>query len=241
MPYTILIVDDDKEFRAEFREILEEEYEVLEAASGEEAVRIIKKPHMIDLTILDVKMPGMQGTEVLMQLKQLEPGLIIVIYTGYASRDIIVESLRKHADDFLEKPIKIEITLKRIKELLERKQNAGKNVIDKLKFYIEKNYEKNIRLKEAAGLVCLSPKYVSKIFKQDTGIGFNTYKIKLKMDKAKELLCLPEYNINEIAFLIGYLNVESFIRIFKKLVGFTPSEYRQQSIKDTRVGSPGIS
>lgn len=228
MAYTVLIVDDDKNFRSEFREILEEEYDVFEAASGEEAIEIIKKPNIIDLAILDIKMPGIQGTEVLKQLKQLEPGLSIIIFTGYGSKDVIIESLRRHADDFLEKPIKIETTLKRIKELLVNKQSQVKGVIERLKYFIEKNFHKKIGLKDAANVVCLSPKYISKIFKEETGIGFNEYKIRLKMDKAKELLGNNTNNINEIAYKIGYLNVESFVRKFKKLEGFTPSEYRRK-------------
>ncbi|MBN2531507.1 MAG: response regulator [Spirochaetales bacterium] len=228
MSYAVLIVDDNKDFRSEFREILEKEYDVFEAASGEEAIEIIKKPNIIDLAILDVRMPGIQGTEVLKQLKQMEPDLIIIILTGYGSKDVIIESLRKHADDFFEKPLKIETTFKRIKELLDNKQNEVKGVIEKLKYFVEKNFHKEISLKDASTVVCLSPKYISKIFKEKTGIGFNEYRIKLKMDKAKELLNIHTYNINEIAYKIGYLNVESFIRIFKKLEGFTPSEYRQK-------------
>ncbi|MBN1409346.1 MAG: response regulator transcription factor [Spirochaetales bacterium] len=231
MPYAILIVDDDKEFRSEFRDILEEEYDVFEAACGEEAIEIISKPNIIDLVILDVKMPGLQGTEVLKKLKALEKDLGIVILTGYSSKDIIIDSLRKHADDFLEKPLNIETAVKRIRQLLEVKQNNIKSIIDRLKFFIQKNYYKKISLKEASNVVCLSPKYVSKIFKDKAGIGFTEYKIKLKMEKAKELLGSSDYNINEIAHKTGYLNVESFVKVFKNLEGFTPSEYRRKILK----------
>ncbi|MBN2439933.1 MAG: response regulator transcription factor [Spirochaetales bacterium] len=231
MAYTILIVDDNKSFRSEFRDILEEEYDVLEAADGQEAIDIIKKPNMIDLAILDFKMPGIQGTEVLKQLKELEPGLIIIILTGYSSKELIIESLQKHADDFLEKPLNIEKTLNRIKHLLDTKQNDVKGVIEKLKYFVEKNFHKDAGLTEASEVVCLSPKYISKIFKEETGIGFNEYKLTLKMDKARELLSSHEYNINEIAGKTGYLNVESFVRIFKKMTGVTPSEYREKILK----------
>jgi len=228
MPYAVLLVDDDKEFRSEFREILEAEYDVFEATSGEEAIGIIKKPHLIDLAVLDLKMPGIQGTEVLQQLKELEPELITIILTGYSSKELIIESLRKHADDFMEKPIKMEAALDRIRQLLNTKQNGIKSGIEKLKHFIEKNLNKEIGLKEASNVVCLSPKYISKIFKEKTGIGFNQYKLKLKVEKAKELLESSAYNINQIADKVGYLNVESFVRIFKNLTGFTPSEYRQK-------------
>ena len=78
MPYKIMIVDDDKHFRSEFREILEYEYEVIEASNGEEAIKIIKKPNMVDLIVLDVKMPGIIGTEVLKQIKEIDPHIFII-------------------------------------------------------------------------------------------------------------------------------------------------------------------
>lgn len=228
MPNTVLIVDDDRAFRSEFREILEDDYDVVEAADGEEAIAIIEKPNLIDLAILDVRMPGIRGTEVLKRLKQLQPGLLIVIFTGYGSKDVILESLRIHADDFLEKPIKIEATLQRIKQLLDGKQDEVRGVIEKLKYFLEKNFHKDMSLKEASGVVCLSPKYVSRIFKEMTGTGFNEYKLMLKMNKAKELLGSRACNINEIAYKTGYHNVESFVRKFKAVTGCTPTEYRKK-------------
>lgn len=235
MPYRILIVDDDNDFRSEFREILEDEYEVLEASDGEAAIEMLKKPNITDLVLLDVKMRGLQGTDVLKKLKEMDPGLIIVIITGYGSKDVIVESLRGHADDFLEKPVNIEKTLKLIESLLEKKQKEVKGIIEKLKYFIEKNFHKNINLKEASDVVCLSPKYISRIFKDNTGMGFNVYKLKIKMSRAKELLCTTEYNINEISYKTGYLNVESFIRIFKKIEGITPTQYRHSArVRNTK-------
>lgn len=228
MAYTVLIVDDDKYFRAEFRSILEGEYEVLEASDGAEALRLISNPHIIDLVLLDVKMPGLQGTEVLKCIKELDPELMIIIFTGYGTRDVIIESLRRHADDFLEKPLKIDLTLQRIRQLLANKQHNIKGIIAKLKYFVEKNFQKEIGLKQASEIVCLSPKYISKIFKEETGIGFSEYKLRLRIEKAKELMSLQIYNINEIAGKVGYLNVESFVRIFKNQEGMTPSEYKHK-------------
>jgi CheY-like chemotaxis protein len=57
MPYTILLVDDDNEFREEFKDLLED-YTVIEAANGQAALDILKAPNAVDLVILDVMMPG---------------------------------------------------------------------------------------------------------------------------------------------------------------------------------------
>ncbi|MEJ2664895.1 MAG: response regulator [Spirochaetia bacterium] len=230
MPYTILIVDDDRIFRSEFREVLEDKYEVLEAAGGEQALEILSQPNIVDLVLLDIKMPGMQGTEVLSKIKSISPSVLIVMLTGYGTKEIIIESLRSHADDFLEKPLQIQSALQRINKLLGTKQKYVAGVINKIKYAIEKNFHKNISLKQASEIVCLSPKYISRIFKEHTGVGFNEYKLELKVTRAKELLQGTDLNINQISDRIGYMNVESFIRIFKRITGYTPTSYRNKKI-----------
>ncbi len=230
MPYTILIVDDDRIFRSEFREVLEDKYEVFEAAGGEQALEILSQPNIVDLVLLDIKMPGMQGTEVLSKIKSISPSVLIVMLTGYGTKEIIIESLRAHADDFLEKPLQIQSALQRINKLLGTKQKYVAGVINKIKYAIEKNFHKNISLKQASEIVCLSPKYISRIFKEHTGVGFNEYKLELKVTRAKELLQGTDLNINQISDRIGYMNVESFIRIFKRITGYTPTSYRNKKI-----------
>lgn len=227
-----MIVDDDKDFRSVFKETLEEEYDVIEAANGNEAILKMKAPDIIDLVVLDIKMPGPQGTEVLKQIKEINPDVFVIMLTGYSDEEAILESLRWHADDYLKKPIKVEKTLETIRRLLSKKNDRVSGIIEKLKYFIEKNYHKEINLKEASNIACLSPKYVSRIFKDSVGMGFNEYKLKLRMDRAMELLDNPDLNINEIAYKVGYQNVESFVRIFKKLQKCTPTEYR---IRDKKL------
>jgi two-component system, response regulator YesN len=223
-----MIVDDDRDFRTEFREILEDEYEIMEAANGEEAIQIMQEPNIIDLIVMDVRMPGIQGTEALKKIKEINPNVYIIMLTGYSQKDVIIESLRGHADDYMEKPVKIDRILTMIKNLLDEKQKEVTGIIGKLKYFIEKNYHKDISLKEASNVICLSPKYISRIFKEKLGIGFIDYKLQLRIEKSKELLDDSDLNINEIAYNIGYQNVESFVRIFKKIEKCTPTEYRQR-------------
>jgi AraC-like DNA-binding protein len=78
----------------------------------------------------------------------------------------------------------------------------------------------------------LSPKYLSKIFKEQTGICFNEYKLNVKMKYAKELLVNTGYNIDQIAYKLGYKKVESFNKIFKKITHLTPTKFRSQMKKD---------
>lgn len=246
MPYNILLVDDDKEFRDEFRDYLED-YQVIEASNGEEALKLLKKPNVIDLVIMDVMMPGLRGTEVLKEIRRIDPDLGIVILTGYSSEGVAIEALKGHADDYIQKPLDIDKTKEIIERLLETKKVKGdidtngiKGKIERVKDFAKRNYHKKVCLKDAAGAVFLSPKYLSRIFKQRTGKSFSEYKLKIKIEKAKELLSTTGYNVNQIAEKLGYENVESFIRFFKKLAKYTPTEYRKKIQRKNKILSKSV-
>lgn len=230
----ILIVDDDQEFREELKDALEE-YGVIEASSGMAALELLRRANEIEVVILDVMMPGPSGTEILEEIRKTDPDLGIIILTGHSSKDIAIEALKGHADDFLEKPVDIDVLKETIEKLLTSKGGKPdstvlglKGKIDKVKGFIERNCYKKITLKEAAESVYLSPKYLSRAFKEHAGVGFNKYKLKIKMSKAKELLAGSGYNVNQLSDKLGYENAESFIRQFKKLTKFTPTEFRKK-------------
>jgi two-component system response regulator YesN len=232
MPYNILLVDDDAEFRREFCDAFSE-YGVIQASGGEEALRILKKPNEIDIAVLDVMMPGLKGTEVLSIIKQDNPGLPVVILTGRSTKEIAVEALKGRADDYLEKPVDVEETGEIIKRILHKNflnghTDAGDidGKIERVKEYILRNCDKKITLKDAAGLVCLSQKYLSRVFEQKTGKTFMNFKTCVKI-KYSEKLFKRRFNINQAAERTGYENVESFIRAFKKVRGVTPSIFRK--------------
>lgn len=246
MPYNILLVDDDRIFREELSELMED-FNVIGAGSGREALDILGRPHEIDLVLLDVKMPGSDGTEILPRIKEISPGLPVVMLTGYGSKEIAIKSLKGNADDFIEKPIDIDRTERLIMDLILGEggpnkafsdDTAGK--IEHVKEFLERNYHKKISLSDAADLVCLSPKYLSRIFKEQTGSGFSEYRLRIKVDKAREILASSGKSISRIAFDLGYLNVESFIRVFKRYAGCTPAEYRRRIREgDEELDRPG--
>ena len=234
MSYQILLVDDDEVFMDEFSELLED-YEIVKAFNGEQALNLLKKPNEIDLVILDVNMPGLNGTEVLKKIKNMDTNLPVIILTGYSTKDIAIEALKGRADYYIEKPSQIPQVKDIIQRLLNKKdgvdylhQSGLKSKIERVMSFAERNNNKKIKLNDVAKLVFLSPKYLSRIFKQKTGNGFNQFKLSLRMKRAKELLDNTEYTIDQIAYDVGYQNAESFIRMFKKINGMTTTEYRNR-------------
>lgn len=234
MPEKILVVDDDPDLRSELSDFLEG-YQVVEASSGTEALKLLDKANDIDLVILDVNMPGPSGTDVLMELRKTDPDLGIIILTGHSSKEVAIEALKGRADDYLEKPLDIARIKEVIEKVLEKKRGGGeissndiKGKIEKVKRFVERNTFKKTTLKDAAEAICLSTKYLSRIFKETTGMSFSEYRLKIKTEGAKQLLLKSGYNINQISDKLGYENVESFIRMFKRFTGLTPREYRDK-------------
>lgn len=236
-PEKILLVDDDSVFRSEFKDCFSE-YGIKEASSAEEALAILKKPNIVDLIILDVRMQGMSGLEALDKAKKLCPDAAIIISTGYSSKDTALEALRGHADEYIEKPLDIEKTKAVIEKLLEQKSDQAdisscdiKDKVEKVKRFIERNCAKKVSLNDAANVVYLSSKYLSRAFKQHAGVGFSDYRLNLKINKAKELLEKTGYKIDQISDRLDYQNTESLIRQFKKFTGLTPTQYRKKIAK----------
>lgn len=101
---TILITDDEKSIRNALKEILEfEDYKTLEAKNGQQALDIVKEGN-VDLIMLDIKMKGMDGIEVLEKLKDLKPEIPVIMISGHGTIKIAVEATKNGAFDFLEKP-----------------------------------------------------------------------------------------------------------------------------------------
>ncbi len=102
----ILVIDDEAVIRDSCRRILASEgCEVITAANGEEGLAAIQRdPQGFAVVLLDLKMPGTDGMEVLEQAKGANPALLIVVITGYATVDSAVEAMKKGAYDFIAKP-----------------------------------------------------------------------------------------------------------------------------------------
>jgi two-component system response regulator YesN len=95
------------------------------------------------------------------------------------------------------------------------------------KQYVADHFTDHIELETVALTVYLSPAYLGILFKKETGITFSEYLVQFRIERAKELLKNINYNINEIARLVGYKDAKYFSKLFKKEVGLTPTEFRR--------------
>ena len=135
----ILVIDDEKPIRNTLKEILEyEDHQVEIASDGFEGLEKAKE-NTYDIILCDIKMPNMDGIEVLEKLEEVSPDVPVVMISGHGSVETAVEALKKGAYDFIEKPLELNRLLVTIRNALEKKDLVIET--KKLKRKVSKTYD----------------------------------------------------------------------------------------------------
>lgn len=117
-----------------------------------------------------------------------------------------------------------------LQRIREQREQQTINVMDKAKQYIGLHFTEELSLEETAEHVHLNPHYFSKVFKQQAGATFIDYLTGLRIEKAKQLISsADELALKEVCFEVGYKDPNYFSRVFKRVTGLTPTEYRSQA------------
>jgi two-component system sensor histidine kinase/response regulator len=116
---TLLIVDDEEGPRQSLRVVFKDDYELLLACNGHEALELARK-HKINAAVLDIRMTGMSGTEVLEKIKLIQPSIEVIMLTAYETVDTIRQALRLGACDYINKPFDVTGIRKAVSTAMER-------------------------------------------------------------------------------------------------------------------------
>ena len=135
----ILVIDDQRSIRNTLKDILElEGYEVELAENGKDGIEIFLESKY-DLVLSDIKMPEMDGLEVLSKIMEVHSDVPVVMISGHGNIDTAVESIKKGAYDFIEKPLDLNRLLITVKNALEKKELVVET--KKLKKKVARRYE----------------------------------------------------------------------------------------------------
>lgn len=135
----ILVIDDERSIRTTLKEILEyEKYQVDLAENGQQGIDLIRK-NEYDIVLCDIKMPGMDGIEVLEKIQILTPDSPVVMISGHGNIDTAVESIKKGAFDFIEKPLDLNRLLITIRNAMDKSNLITETKV--LKKKVNKKYE----------------------------------------------------------------------------------------------------
>jgi AraC-like DNA-binding protein/ligand-binding sensor protein len=113
-------------------------------------------------------------------------------------------------------------------KILTEEKHAESPLVKKVRTFLENRYHGPVMLEEVAKAMRYSTFYFCKLFKKATGITFTDFLNRVRVEKAKNLLENPHLRVNEVAFEVGFQSLPHFNRVFRKIVGVSPSEFREK-------------
>ena len=222
---------------------------VVEASNGAQALEAVER-YDPSLIITDLKMPVMDGLEMLRQLRERGNNAFVIILTAYDSFSYAQTALRLGAVDFLLKPFhdgELEQAVTRLKQRMDRAGQGGekgpaplplpelkkgdksKYVLEAMAYIGEHYHEPNIGVAAIAQHLGISEGHLSHTFKKETDYTLLNYLTRYRIHRAMELLRDCRLKVYEVAEQVGYRDIAYFSATFKKLVGMSPSEYQDVS------------
>ncbi|MCI9061225.1 MULTISPECIES: response regulator [Romboutsia] len=155
---------------------------------------------------------------------------------NYINESKLIKNLSIYLENVIKKNTIDEIQFELISMIkfmhtkLDNTQESISPVIIKLLNHIEKNYQKDLNLKEISDSLNINSIYLGQLFQKEIGILFSDYINNFRINKAKDLLVNTSLKVSEIGELVGYYNKNYFYRKFKSIVGITPSEWRKLNL-----------
>ena len=212
-----------------------------EAANGEEALEAAAR-YAPSLIITDLKMPKMDGIEMLRQLRERGCQAPAIILTAYDSFEYARSAMRLGSVDFLLKPfhdgeleesvlaLKRKLEENRVHEVeLPKRGGQSRYVLSAMDFIAENYPNPNLTVGMIAGQLGLSEGHLSHLFKKETDSTLLSYLTRYRIHKSMELLRDCRRKVYEVAEQVGYRDVAYFSAIFKKVTGISPSEYQDSA------------
>jgi len=127
----VLLVDDEVEFVETFSERLTmRDLKISKAFNGEEALQVLAKTHDLEVVILDVKMPGMDGIETLAEIKKKFPLVEVIMLSGHSTVESAIEGMKKGAFDYLMKPCEMDQIIAKVSEAAAKKRQHEEKIIE---------------------------------------------------------------------------------------------------------------
>ena len=243
-PLAVLVVEDDEPVRALVRTALEDVARVREAGDADEALTILEErgAREIDVLLVDYRMPRRSGLELLRLVKARWPWLSMIMMTGFGSEELAIQALRAGARDYLKKPLDVK-ELRRVvagcaraerppaaraaPPLRRRRPPPRAPVSGKRWRSSASTSPSRITLSQVAREARLSKFHFCRLFQRRVGMSFREYLCGIRLERAQALLADRELTVTEVAYAIGFNDLSHFDKVFSRIVGMSPTEYRK--------------
>jgi len=249
----ILLVEDNKEIMAYLNKELKSSYTILRAGNGAEALEILDKEN-VQLVLTDIMMPIMDGLALCKRIKTdiLYSHIPVIFLTAKNALDSKIQGLKNGADAYIEKPFSLEFLMVQIRNILKNRKiiqnymtnSSGSNLMDINVSAPDKDFisQLNTVIYENISVIDLNVDGLAKLMHMSRPTLYRKIKglsdltpnelINIsRLKKAAELLTQKEYNISQIAIMVGYTVQSNFSRDFNKHYGMSPSSYIVENAK----------
>lgn len=188
-----------------------------------------------DVLVTDIRMPDMDGLQMIERARLLRPALRVIVVSGYDDFAYARRALQLGAVDYLLKPLnaaELARALTACRQRLDAESTAAdvasrqlhprvRSALD----YIAARYAGDLSLTEVAEAVGAGVTYFCELFKREVGVGFADYVSSLRIEEAKRLLSEGSLKVREVAVRVGYRNANYFSRVFHRRTGVRAREY----------------
>ncbi|WP_373495365.1 two-component regulator propeller domain-containing protein [Aquiflexum sp.] len=254
-PFTILVADDNEDIRAYLRELLKDEYEILEAEDGADALSIILR-EMPDLVVSDVMMPNLDGIRLCQEIKgQISTSHIpVILLTARTSLDYEMEGLQTGAEDYITKPFNPGIVKTKIANILENRRKLREYFFNKVRFqpnteevhestldaeFIEKAIKlvndnlqnENFGIETMVEELFMSQSTLFRKIKSLTGLSLTGFIRSIKLKQAAQIILQSDIKLSQVAFESGFNDYKYFKNSFEQQFGCLPSEYKTKILE----------
>ncbi len=244
---TLLVVEDNEDIQTYLQVELGEDYKVVSKLNGLEGLEYAME-NIPDVIISDIMMPKMDGITFCDRIKKDEKTshIPVIMLTAKSTEKDHITGLKTGADFYFSKPFSVEVLKAQINSIVENRQklqtkfatktnvselNKGENEIDNR--FVKKTIEiinENINVvgfnpDQLASMLNISPRQLYRKLKAISGSTAKEFIVRVKMEKASELLLKTNYNISEIAYQVGFSEHSNFTRTFTKHFGCSPTQY----------------
>lgn len=235
----VAVLDDEYLIRKGIAKIIREnlyEIEMVDEYSSAQSFLEAMEELPPDLLITDIRMPGMNGLELIRIIRERKLNIEVIVLSGYDDFEYCRQAIQYHVYDYLLKPVDKRDFIKILRQYIEQKGDAPLEKVEgqqhitvrEIKKYLRHNYQKPISMEQLGSHFFLNPNYISQLFKKETGVALFTYLSDLRMEMACIQLNDCTKRITEVAEAVGYSNPNRFTQAFKKKYGITPSQYRNE-------------
>lgn len=240
MSVKLLVAEDEDVIRngiVKYLQLHTDRFEkIYEADNGETAIEYLLK-YQPDMMLLDVQMPVKTGLDVMSAAQKADLHPVTVILSGYDEFRYAQQALKFGAKEYLLKPVRAADILACLNnladeylqaEIKEKEEQSAEQhpLVKEATDYIMEHYNEELSLSEVAEKLGISNGYLSTLFNQNLQCGFVDYLNQVRIDRA---CCYLEQNYlknYEIAYKVGFRDEKYFAKVFKKIKGISPKEYR---------------